>query len=84
MMRRLTLSRALPSHPAPVAGPIASPRAVQIVPEARERVLDRIRRALSAGDEAGALRIARELERRFDAAQARRAGTIRPAATSQG
>ncbi|MEZ4281186.1 MAG: hypothetical protein R3F21_16415 [Myxococcota bacterium] len=57
---------------------------MQIVPEARERVLDRIRRALAAGDEAGAMRIARELERRFEAVQARRAGITRPAATRQG
>lgn len=33
--------------------------------DVRERVLTRIRRALAEGDEAEALRIARELERRW-------------------
>ena len=83
-MRRGTLSRAFASHPARVAGLIDRPGAVQIVPEARERVLERIRREIAAGDEAGALRIARELERRFDAAQARRAEIGRRAAGRQG
>ncbi|MCA9502177.1 MAG: hypothetical protein H6748_16460 [Spirochaetaceae bacterium] len=38
----------------------------------RQRVLDRIRRALAAGDEAEAMRVAMELERRWKACRALR------------
>lgn len=57
-----TLTRGPRLHPAPGgSGSVAQ--------AARERVLDRILRALAEGDEAGALRIAPALERRFAAAQ---------------
>lgn len=85
-MRRLTLSRTNPSHPAHAAGPsgLRPSKSGQTVPEARERVLERIRRALAAGDETAALCIARVLERRFDAAQRCRAGIGCRVAARQG
>lgn len=55
-MRGLTLSRARDAHP------------TRFDHAARTRVLDRIRRALADGDDVAALRIARELERRFEGA----------------
>lgn len=55
-MRGLTLSRASHAHPG------------HFDHAARARVLDRIRRALADGDDVAALRIARELERRFEEA----------------
>ena len=47
--------------------------------DARSRVLDRIRRALADGDDAAAMRIARELQRRFDACESRRHAASREA-----
>lgn len=48
-------------------------KAKTVLQPARERVLNRIRRALADGDEAMALRIARELQRRWATCEARRA-----------
>jgi len=71
-MREVTLSRANGLHPA------------RFGQDARERVLERIRRALAAGDEASALRIARELERRFAAVRPRGDGRACRTAGGQG
>jgi hypothetical protein len=65
VMRGVTLSRGSAPHP------------TRFGQEARARVLERIRRALAEGDDVGALRIAQELERRFDEAS-------RPLARRQG
>jgi hypothetical protein len=63
VMRRHTLTRESAPHPTRVAT------------EVRGRVLERIRRAIAEGDEALALRIARELERRFSVGQGRGAAS---------
>jgi hypothetical protein len=78
VMRSVTLSRGGAPHPA------SSGRPTSVAPEARERVLERIRRALTDGDEAQALRIARELERRFEAARSSRPAARRAGAGAQG
>jgi hypothetical protein len=78
VMRRVTLSRGGAPHPASTARPAS------VAPEARGRVLERIRRAIAEGDEAQALQIARELERRFDAARTPRATALRRGANRQG
>lgn len=44
---------------------------------ARERVLDRIRRALAEGDEDEAMRVAQELQRRWRTCAARREADAR-------
>ncbi|GEM_PF-5305046 len=44
----------------------------RVTQEVRERVLDRIRTAIAEGDEEAAMRIAKELQRRFRMAQVRR------------
>lgn len=43
-----------------------------VPPDVRQRVLDRIRRALAEGRDDDALKIARELQRRFRRCEARR------------
>ncbi len=57
----------------------AGARAQTVGQMARERVLDRIRRALAEGDDAEALRIARELQRRWKTCEARRQAAERQA-----
>ena len=47
-------------------------KAKTVLQPARERVLNRIRQALADGDEATALLIARELQRRWATCEARR------------
>ncbi|MEZ4334135.1 MAG: hypothetical protein R3F35_20485 [Myxococcota bacterium] len=85
-MLRSTLTRGTRLHRPPDGTPGAAP----VAQAARARVLARIRRALADGDEAGALRVARELERRFEAARVEAWGGARggarrePARTAQG
>ena len=45
----------------------------RVAQEVRQRVLDRIRSALADGDDAEAMRIARELQRRWRTCERRRA-----------
>jgi hypothetical protein len=59
-----------------------SMKADTVLQPVRERVLKRIRRALADGDEATALRIARELQRRWASCDLRRADCDR--VTDQG